>query len=141
MPLEEKVKEIFGLKTLSKEGRGFLEKWECVPENLVVEALKITKENIHKASFSYADAVLDDWKKNNLTTVDEVRKHAKKFDRKRSGGNGNKVSSSETVKKEDVLRYIRKIQKDMPEYMQSKAERAGFINACCQIGAFVETLK
>lgn len=141
MLLEEKVKKIFGFQTLSKEGVGFLEKWESTPEELVVEALKITKENIHKASFSYADAVLDDWKKNNLTTVEDVRKHAKKFDRKRSGGNGNKVSSGETVKKEDVLRYIRKIQKDMPQYMQSKAEKAGFVNACCQIGAFVEALK
>ena len=139
MPLEEKVKEIFGFQTLSKEGVGFLEKWECVPEELVVETLKITKENIHKASFSYADAVLDDWKRNNLTTIEEVQKHAKKFNRKRSGG--NKVSSDETVKKADVLRYIRKIQKDMPEYMQSKAEKAGFVNACCQIGAFVEALK
>lgn len=139
MALEERVKEIFGLQTLSKEGRGFLEKWSDVPENLVVEAVKITKENIKKASFSYADAVLDDWKKNNLTTVEEVQKHAKKFSRKKAGE--SRPVAGGTVKKEDILRYIRKIQKDMPEYMQSKAEKAGFVNACCQIGAFIEAMK
>lgn len=139
MSVEEKVKEVFGLSTINKEGCGFLEKWSDTPEDLVIEAVKITKENIHKPSFSYADAVLDDWKKNGLTTVEEVQKHARKFKGKKNSE--HKAVGGDMVKKDDVLRYIRKIQKDMPEYMQSKAEKAGFVNACCQIGAFIEAMK
>lgn len=66
---------------ISKPQEEFLEKWIFkfkLPVDLIKEACRICVMRINEANFSYIDAILSDWNKNNIKSIKDLEKLEKK---------------------------------------------------------------
>ncbi len=76
-----KILRAFGIigRLANKKEKKYMEKWLTeykLPLELVIEACEDSVINTGKASWKYADTMLTDWFKNNITTVDEAKKYS-----------------------------------------------------------------
>jgi len=149
--LIQKIEKLWDAK-ISKKDTDYVNSW-CnflfLDEELILYAAELTMKAINKPSLPYMDAILHNWKNRGTLTVDAAKEEQRRYlscKKKQSGNESadskteddNSESVNDTISKTELISFIRSIQEDMPKYMQSKAEKAGFINACCQIATFLE---
>lgn len=75
--LETRVRAIFGLgrRALTSKEEKFIRSWStklCYGEDIIRRAYEITVNNTNEPSMDYANAVLENWYKANLKTLEEV---------------------------------------------------------------------
>ena len=133
--IEKEIEEIWDVSLQDNELYAWLGAWSGMNEDLILYAVRLTKENTGKASFKYADAILKNWERKGIKTLAEAEKVNAKFSGKKSK---KKDETADSISRADILSFIHDIQSNVPKYMQSKAEKAGFINACCQIKSYIE---
>jgi len=148
--LVKKIEDIWNT-TLSQKDKAYIQSW-CdflfLDEELILYAAELTMTAISKPSLPYMDAILQNWKERGTLTVEAAKEQQKRYlsyKKQQSESNNTESNTAKTehidndyISKEELIAFIRAIQEDMPKYMQSKAEKAGFINACCQIATFLE---
>ncbi len=76
-----KILKAFGIsgRLANKKEKQYMEKWLTeykLPLELVTEACEDSVINTGKTSWKYADTMLTDWFKNNITTVEEAKKYS-----------------------------------------------------------------
>jgi DnaD/phage-associated family protein len=77
---------------ISKPQEEFLDKWLIkygFDAEVINEAVRICISRINESNFSYIDAILNDWNKNNVKTIQDVKKLDKKKPSKKQQSPGN----------------------------------------------------
>lgn len=77
--LENQIKNCFGIYTrrLSTNEKNYIEKWTkkyCFKINLIKKAYDICVDTTGKLSFQYIEKILQNWKKADVKTIEDVRK-------------------------------------------------------------------
>jgi DnaD/phage-associated family protein len=87
------VLTFMGIKDdISKPQEEFLDKWLIkygFDAEVINEAVRICISRINESNFSYIDAILNDWNKNNVKTIQDVKKLDKKKPSKKQQSPGN----------------------------------------------------
>ena len=141
--IQAEIEKIWNTKLKEKDIVEYLCAWSGIDEELILYAAHLTFNSITKPSLPYMHAIIENWERKGIKTVDEAKARNKTYEEKKKnnsvvGNNKNVKSNNESISKAELLAFIRDIQEDMPKYMQSKAEKAGFVNACCQIASYLE---
>lgn len=72
------IMKAFGLanREPGQSEKDFITKWcdvYCFKVDIIIEACNRTLKAIHMPSFQYADTILNNWKKNNVTCMDDIK--------------------------------------------------------------------
>lgn len=93
---ENRIASAFGIKIkLTSSQKKYIEQWKSmdISPELAEYAYDLCADNTGKLSFSYINKILDNWKKNGITTPEQAKNERLAFsDGKRSGSKGKKSS-------------------------------------------------
>ena len=74
-----------------------IDKWKNVYEfssEIILEGCKRTMQSIHQPSFEYTDRILSNWKKANISSLDDIAKFDDAFQKKKSTSASSQTSSA-----------------------------------------------
>ncbi|MGN0351372.1 MAG: DnaD domain protein [Roseburia sp.] len=93
------VMKAFGIsgRNLVASETEMIDKWKNVYEfssEIILEGCKRTMQSIHQPSFEYTDRILSNWKKANISSLDDIAKFDDAFQKKKSTSASSQTSST-----------------------------------------------
>jgi DnaD/phage-associated family protein len=71
-----KIKKILVINNLNMSQKKVIDSWQKnMPEELILEACDLAMLNIGKPNFKYINSILNEWRANNIKTLDQVKKY------------------------------------------------------------------
>lgn len=98
------VLKAFGIsgRNLVATESGYIDKWKNTygfSSELILEGCRRTMQAIHQPSFEYTDSILSSWRKNNISTMEDVQRSDEAFQKKKSASATRQASTENGASK------------------------------------------
>ena len=98
------VLKAFGIsgRNLVAAESGYIDKWKNTygfSSELILEGCRRTMQAIHQPSFEYTDSILSSWRKNNISTMEDVQRSDEAFQKKKSASATRQASTENGASK------------------------------------------
>lgn len=98
------VLKAFGIsgRNLVAAESGYIDKWKNTygfSSELILEGCRRTMQAIHQPSFEYTDSILSSWRKNNISTLEDVQRSDEAFQKKKSASATRQASTENGASK------------------------------------------